>query len=102
MEEEVLTVFEPDGNIRPRRISGILENALWEGTLLYLPGKELAVSLNSSAKTVWDLCDGRQNIAEIAREIGGSIGCRGIPPPLLDDVRAAVMELKALGLVESV
>ena len=40
---------------RPRPMSGIQENVLFDEMVLYVPGEEKAVSLNRSARMVWDL-----------------------------------------------
>ena len=92
----------PDSDMRPRRLTGVLENKLLSETLFYVPGKDLAVCLNQSAKAIWDLCDGSRNLVEMAQAIELSIGLTdpSAPPVLLDDVRTAVLELKSLGLLE--
>jgi hypothetical protein len=91
-----------DSDIRPRRLTGVLENSLPNETLFYVPGKDLAVCVNESAKAIWDLCDGSRNLVEMAQAIGLSIGLTDPtePPALLADVRTAVLELRALGLLE--
>ena len=92
-----------DNDMRPRRLTGVLENKLPNETLFYVPGKDLAVCVNQSAKAIWDLCDGSRNLVEMAQALGLSIGLTDLSasPVLLADVRTAVLELKALGLLEA-
>lgn len=65
-----------------------------------MPGQEIGVSLNRSARAIWELCDGRRTLAEISQELGRDLGCPG--DELLDDVEAAVRQLSELSLVEMV
>ena len=91
-----------DSDLRPRRLTGVMENKLPNETLFYVPAKDLSVCLNQSAKVVWDLWDGSRNLVEMAQAIGLSMGLTDLSalPVLLADVRTAVLELKALGLLE--
>jgi hypothetical protein len=87
-------------NFRPHRLKEALENPLANETLLYVPSKDLAVGLNPSAGAIWELCDGSLTLVEIAQVIGKRLLLSDIPPSLMADVRAAVVELQTLGLLE--
>ncbi len=54
-------------NTLPCRVNGIKEYNLSDETVLYSLEREMAFSLNSSAKVIWELCDGSLNIVEISR-----------------------------------
>jgi hypothetical protein len=85
---------------KPRRREGIEAHSVLDELVLYVPGQELGVSLNPSARAVWELCDGQRTLAEISQELGQDVGCPG--DDLLADVEAAVRQLSELGLVEMV
>ncbi len=84
----------------PCQRAGIEALSLPDELVLYLPGRELVVSLNHSAAAVWELCDGQTTITEISRELGLVLGRPD--SELLAEVTAAVRQLAELGLVEMV
>lgn len=88
---------------RPRRRNDVKEYDLWDEMLLYFPEKEMAFSLNGSTKAIWKLCNGRQTIMEIGQKVGEQFGFSDdelVLHELFADVRAGVIELAKLGLVE--
>jgi hypothetical protein len=85
---------------KPRRREGIEAHSVWDELVLYVPGRELGVSLNRSARAIWELCDGRRTLAEISQELARDLGCPD--DELLADVGAAVRQFSELGLVEMV
>jgi hypothetical protein len=94
--------FTPD--TCPRRSENAKEFVVLDEKLLYRPGEELGVTLNQSASAVWDLCDGRYTIDQIVRELGQRLGCTE-EPMLIEmhtDVKALVIQLRDLGLVDGV
>ena len=66
--------------------------------LLYSSRSERVFSLNSSAKAIWELCDGSHTIIEIGEELGQRLGCSG--DELLYDIIDAVSEFRGHGLLE--
>jgi hypothetical protein len=58
----------------------------------------MAFSLNSSAKVIWKLCDGRHTIFEISKKIGQRYDCSGTE--LLSDVKTSIMKLYTHGMLE--
>ena len=82
----------------PFRRRGVSEYPLGDEMLLYTADSETAFSLSSSAKAIWELCDGRQTVLKIIQELGGRYGCPG--DKLLSDVIAAIAELRNVGLLE--
>jgi hypothetical protein len=85
-------------SLQPYRRGGIREYPLLDEMVLYFPEKEAAFSLNSSAKVIWELCDGRRTLADICRDLGGRLGCPA--DYLVADVEDAVGRLRTLGLLE--
>src|SRR5262245_33847953 len=83
-------------DLRPLRLNEALANPLADETLLYLPSKDLAVSLNPSARTIWELCDGKLTLVEMAQMIGERLGLMDTPLTLITDVKATVLELRKL------
>jgi Coenzyme PQQ synthesis protein D (PqqD) len=82
---------------KPRR-KAVREHHLWDEVLLYFPDRETAVSLNRSAKAIWELCDGQHSLVEISQELAQRVGCTS--DALLPDVQAAILRLREQGLLE--
>ena len=55
-------------------------------------------SLNSSAKTIWELCAGNHNIVEMSQEPGLHFNCSAAE--LLSDAKAFIMKLRMPGLLD--
>jgi hypothetical protein len=86
---------------RPRKSEGFEADELMDEMVLYSPNHETAISLNSSARAIWELCDGVSTVLEISQELGRRLGCDGAL--LLPDVLTAVAQLhkhKALEFVD--
>lgn len=83
---------------QPCQLFGIKEYSILDESVLYCPEREIAFSLNSSAKAIWKLCDGRHTIFEISKKIGQRFGCSGTE--LLSDVKTSIMKLYTHGLLE--
>ncbi len=61
-------------------------------------GKKLVHILNSTARRIWDLCDGTHGVDEIAAEISAMFP--GVAQErVLADVRAALRDLEAKGVI---
>jgi hypothetical protein len=75
----------------------VREQELWDEMLLYVADREVALALNSSARAVWELCDGTRTVAEMCHELGRRFDCAGAD--LLADVAAAVSRFRDLGLL---
>jgi hypothetical protein len=82
---------------RPRR-KALKEHQVWDEMLLYAPENDAAFSLNSSAKAIWELCDGHHSLGDICQSLGERFDCSG--DTLLSDVKNAILQLQKLGLVE--
>jgi hypothetical protein len=87
-----------DSHLRPSRSDDLKIYNLWDELVIYAPDQEKAVSLNSTAKAIWDLCDGRQTLAEIAQTLGSQFSASGVD--LLADIQATIGQLHELGLVK--
>ncbi|MDQ7087856.1 MAG: PqqD family protein [Acidobacteriota bacterium] len=60
--------------------------------------RKLVHILNSTARRIWDLCDGTHGVDEIAAEISAMFP--GIPRErVLDDVQTALADLEAKGVI---
>ena len=65
--------------------------------VLYDEQTEVGYSLNASARSVWDLCDGKRSIDDICKYLAGELE---IDSELLhDDVLDAINHLASLGLL---
>lgn len=65
----------------------------------YSPASSQAVSLNVSARAIFELCDGTRTVDDICSELSGSAG---MPPEALRaDVQAAIEQMRELGLLEA-
>jgi hypothetical protein len=85
-------------NTIPYRVNGITDCSLSDEAVLHSPESERALSLNSSAKAIWGLCDGSRTIVEISQELGKRFGCPGTD--LLSDVITAISEFKKYSFLE--
>ncbi len=83
---------------RPCRRNGIEEHILLDEIVLYYPEREVAFSLNSSAKAIWELCDGKHTVIEITQKLSKSFACSAAD--LLSDVTTAITKLQKLSLLE--
>lgn len=85
----------------PRRRAGVeaFPLHLWNLLILYRLDRDEAYSLNPSAQAVWQLCDGRWSVPQIAEELGRFLGVADADR-LGAEVEAAVAELTSLGLLE--
>ena len=83
---------------RPCRRNGIEEHILMDEIVLYYQEREVAFSLNSSAKAIWELCDGKHTVIEISQKLSKRLGCSGTE--LLSDVTTAITKLQKLSLLE--
>jgi hypothetical protein len=84
--------------VRPFRLGSVNDYGLEDEVLLYSSRSERVFSLNSSAKAIWELCDGSHTIIEIGQELGQRLGCSG--DELLDDIINAISEFRKHGLLE--
>ena len=83
---------------RPSRLGSVSDYGLGDEVLLYSSKSERVFSLNSSAKAIWELCDGSHTIIEIGQELGQRVGCSG--DELLEDIIAAISEFRQHGLLK--
>ncbi len=83
---------------RPCRRNGIQGHILLDEIVLYYPEREMAFSLNSSAKAIWELCDGSNTIVEISQKLSKRFACSAAE--LLSDVTTVITKLQKLSLLE--
>jgi hypothetical protein len=82
---------------RPAAPSGLAVSAIRDELVVLVPGAEHAISLNPSARAIFEQCDGSRTVGEICGTLGTMYEC---PTAELEtDVRAAVGQLVALGVL---
>ena len=102
MDERAKRVAEPSvqgsSAAVPVRKRGVSTYEVMHELVLYDAEQEAALSLNVSAKAIWELCDGHHTVADISRELAETLGCA--VADLQADVEATVEQFRALGLLE--
>ena len=81
------------------RSSAVVEEELGDELLLYCPERGTLFALNSSARAIWWLIDGKRNTEDIARELARQLGCSA--DDMLLDVELAVRRLGELSVLQS-
>jgi PqqD family protein of HPr-rel-A system len=82
---------------RPARSGDVLELDMGDGLILYNHDSSLVHHLNPSAALVWQLCDGRASVTQLATEISQEYGLGD--GEVLEQVSAVIAEFDALDLV---
>lgn len=86
-----------DTNSRPRQSPDIICSEVLDELVAYAPASSRAVSLNVSARAIFELCNGMRTVDDICNELSGSAG---MPPEALRaDVQAAINQMRELGLL---
>jgi hypothetical protein len=84
---------------KPRHVDGVVTSEVLDELVAYSPATSQAVSLNVSARAIFELCNGTRTVDDISNELSGSAG---MPPEALrDDVQAAIEQMRDLGLLEA-
>jgi hypothetical protein len=88
----------------PCRKSSIMVRDLDEETILYNPDTKHVHVLNKTALLVWQMCDGRHYVADMAESVARACS---LPPGeqdattrIKDDVRSIINDFEAQGMVE--
>ena len=83
--------------IKPAQMGDVLQYQILDEVVLYRPGAAQALSLNESARVIWELCEGKRTVEEICIALGDLLA---VPPERLrDDVWGGVNRLFELGLL---
>ncbi len=81
----------------PRQKENVMAQEVLEEMVLYDAETEIGYSLNSSARLIWDLCDGTRSVERICKELAEPLE---VSPDLLHgDVSFLIGELAKLGLL---
>ncbi|MBX2820650.1 MAG: PqqD family protein [Rhodothermaceae bacterium] len=81
----------------PIQRSGVIAQHVLDEMVLYDSEKEEGYSLNQSARSIWDLCDGQRTISDICSALAAPLS---LDPGLLqDDVLITIQQLAAMNLV---
>jgi hypothetical protein len=76
---------------------GVVTSEVLDELVAYSPASSQAVSLNVSARAIFELCDGTRTVDDICNELSGSAG---MPPDALRaDVQGAIEQMRDLGLL---
>jgi hypothetical protein len=86
-----------DSDPLPHRTADLVACELRDELLVYAPTRDLAFSLNRSARAVWELCEDR-TVREIAEVLGRRLGLSS--DALLPDVAHTVRRFQELGLLD--
>lgn len=81
----------------PRRRTDVVELDMGDGFILYTADASLVHHLNPSAAIVWQLCDGRSSVSELARDIAAEYGLD--EEEIRRQVASLVAEFEALDLL---
>ena len=87
----------PDPIARPRQVAGIVTSEVLDELVAYSPATSQAVSLNPSARAIWELCDGTRTVDEICAELAEAAGAS--VEVLRADVTSTLDRFRELGLV---
>jgi hypothetical protein len=87
----------PSRHVVPQRTGNVLECELPGELLLHVPGDEVAIALNVSARAVWELCDGHRSLEAIALTLGERF--QAVPEEVLAGVQDAVRQLARLDVL---
>ena len=86
------------GSECPKRRSDVIAPVV-EGEMVVLDlDASLVHQLNVTASFIWDRCDGRCTVSEIAEELAGAFGTN--PEASIEAVTAALRRFAELGLLE--
>jgi hypothetical protein len=75
----------------PSHAAGVYEHELADELLLISDERPEGLTLNPSARAIWQLCDGRRSVRQIAGEIAAAVEMPA--ERLLDDIQGAVAQL---------
>jgi hypothetical protein len=82
---------------KPRHAAGIVTSEVLDELVAYSPAPAQAVSMNQSARAIWELCDGTLTVEGICSELSE---LAGIPAGALrEDVQTTIDKLTELGLL---
>jgi hypothetical protein len=84
--------------LRPCRRKGVREARILDRLFLDIPGRSDALALNASAAAVWELCDGKRSLAEVAYHLEEQFGMS--PGGVRGDVQTVVERLEDIGALQ--
>lgn len=81
-----------------RQSPGLIISEVLDELVIYAPGSSQAISLNASARAIWELCDGTRTLDDLCVELSGAAGLAS--DQLHEDVSGAITRLHELGLIK--
>jgi hypothetical protein len=86
-----------DTATKPSHSADIVCSEVLDELVAYSPASSQAVSLNTSARAIFELCNGTRTVDDICNELSDPAG---MPPEALRaDVQAAIEQMRDLGLL---
>jgi hypothetical protein len=82
---------------KPRHVDGVVTSEVLDELVAYSPATSQAVSLNVSARAIWELCDGTRTVDDICNELAEAAGM--LPEALRSEVQGAIDQMCNLGLL---
>ena len=77
--------------------TGVRKYELEDEMMVYAPGTEAVVTLNASARQIWELCDGTRTAGAICDELGRRFDLPAVA--FSEDVMLTLDELRDKGLI---
>ena len=85
-------------NMHPHKTDNLKVYDLYEEAVLYSSTQDMAFALNSTAKAIWELCDGNRTVGEICKELEQHFNCS--ETDLRSDVIKTVSLMNQQGLLK--
>ena len=85
-------------DLRPAQLRGVLPFEAGDELVLFVPPNETSITLNHSARAVWELCDGQRTVSDIAQALRQRYEVAN--GDLEADVVMALNQLQKLNLLE--
>jgi hypothetical protein len=82
----------------PQQVGNVKIYDLFDEVVLYSQTLDMAFSLNSTAKAIWELCDGNRSVEKISYELSQQFD--GSETSLLSDIDRTVKLLHQHGLLQ--
>jgi hypothetical protein len=89
----------PGGAQKLARNPAAVSSEVLDEMVVYVPDRSQALSLNESARAIWELCDGSRTLDDLCAELGHATGLA--PSGLRDEVAHAVERLCELGALRA-
>lgn len=88
-------------DLRPFPHPSVEVYRLLDETILYYPEQDAVLSLNRTARAIWEMCDGTRSLLKMSQELGQELGCTIDVAyiTILPGVETTVKQLRELGVL---